>query len=175
MTSGEQPTAAKGDQLSDAGLVDASRAAIWEDDVGAFHMRLDDEETNDVRAVRTFPLSGKADYISLVDDKGKEVALIGNPRDLDEASLACLERSLKRMYYVARIVEVLKISETMGISKWHVMTDRGYANFEILARDNIRESPKGRFIIVDADGNRFEIPDVTQLDDKSQSIVSSET
>ena len=64
----------------------------------------------------------------------------------------------------------------MGVSEWEVKTDRGYAKFEVVDRtEHIRKLPGGRVMIVDADGNRFEIEDVSRLDERSQTLVRTET
>ena len=38
-------------------------------------------------------------------------------------------------------------------------------------RDNIQELSSSRIIITDADGNRFEFPDTSKLDNKSLGII----
>ena len=80
------------------------------------------------------------------------------------------------MYFGAVITEVYSITETMGVSLWAVMTDRGYAAFEVVDRErHIRLLPNGRFLITDADGNRFEIPCVYALSERSRALVETET
>ena len=157
------------------GLVQPERVRVWEDEFHVLHVSLDDEQYDDVRAVRVFPVSGRADFVSFLNDRAKEILLLAHPHKLDKASRKALAQALERMYYVAKIVRVDHISETMGVTHWQVMTDRGYAAFEVVDRQNIRKLPRGRYIIVDADGNRFEIEDVDQLDPRSQSWVFSET
>jgi hypothetical protein len=78
------------------------------------------------------------------------------------------------MYYVAHITRVDSITEKMGVGHWKVMTDRGYAAFEVVDRRNIRRLPGDRVVIADADGNRFEIEDTTELDERSQRLIFSE-
>ena len=151
------------------------RVRVWEDEFQVLHVSVDGEEFSNVRAVRVFPISHRADYVSFLDEKGKEVLLLAHPHQLDKASLKVLMQALERMYYVARILRVDSISETMGVTHWQVLTDRGYASFEVVDRQHIRKLPRGRYIIVDADGNRFEIPDVSALDSRSQSLIFSET
>ena len=40
-----------------------------------------------------------------------------------------------------------------------------------VVRDNVQELSSTRLIITDVDGNRFEFPDITKLDGRSQSII----
>jgi len=152
------------------------RVRLWEDEFHVLHARIDDTEFEKVEPRRAFPLSAKADYVSLIGEDGAEVALVVHPHRLDRDSRRCLEQALNRMYYVARIRRVDEITEAMGVSQWKVLTDRGYAVFEVVNRQtHIRIMPHGRYLITDADGNRFEIEDVRELDERSQALVATET
>ena len=85
-----------------------------------------------------------------------------------------LTAALKRMYYVATISRVDSITEKMGVTTWQAETDRGYARFEILDRENIRRLPGHRVMLTDADGNRFEISNIEELDQRSQALIFTE-
>lgn len=149
---------------------------VWEDDLCVLHVSVNGEEFHDVRPRRVFPVSGKAPYVSFVAEKDAEVALLTTPRGLDKESRRVLDRALLHMYYTPKILEVHDVSETMGVSLWHVQTDQGYATFEISDRQRfIRLLSGGRYIITDVDGNRFEIEDIEKLDKKSQARVHHET
>ena len=172
----DENRAPEGDlDLVSYGLVQPDRVQVREDEFQVLHVTVDGKQYSDVRAVRVFPISRTADYISFLNRKGKEVLLLAHPRKLDKASRRALAKALERMYYVAKILRVDSISETMGVTHWQVLTDRGYASFEVVDRQNIRALAGGRYIIVDADGNRFEIKDVAELDSRSQSWIFSET
>lgn len=158
-----------------AQLVAADRVAVWEDEFHVMHLRLDQEQYDDVRPVWAFPISRKADYVSFVNQKGKELALLASLKDLDKESRAVVERALEQHYFVPKIIRIDSIIETWGVSHWHVETDCGYASFEVIDRENIRTLPKGRLIIVDADENRYEVQDVSRLDAQSQTLIQSET
>ena len=164
------------DRVQDAaGLVTADRVKVWADEFHVIHLSVDGQQHDDVRAVRAFPLSSKAPYVSFLDEKNKELALLANPDDLDEESRAALERALELNYFVPKVVRVDSITETWGVTHWHVETDSGYANFEVIDREKIRKLPGSRFIIVDADENRYEIEDATKMDARSQALIHSET
>jgi len=156
--------------------VTADRVRIWRDETHILNIEVDGKLHADVRPRRVFPISGKAPYVSLISEKESEVALILNPEDLDHGSSDALDLALGRTYHRATITRVDEISEAMGVSMWRVMTDCGYATFEVIdRRQHIRLLPGGRFIITDADGNRFEIPCVYDLDQTSQRLVETET
>lgn len=149
---------------------------VWEDDLRVLHISVNGEEFDDVRPRRAFPVSGKAPFITFISEKGKEVALLTTPHGLDKESRRVLDRALLHMYYTPKILRVDDVSETMGVSLWHVQTDQGYATFEISDRQRfIRLLAGGRYIITDVDGNRFEIEDIKKLDKRSQARVYHET
>ena len=160
--------------LERAGAVEPDRVKVWVDEFQMLHVQVDDTVHDNVRAVRVFPISGKADYVSFLTRDDKEIVLLHNPHRLDKSSRRDLEKALDRMYYVARIKRIDSIAETMGVSVWKVETDRGYASFEVVHRDSIRKLAGERYLIADADGNRFEIENLSTLDPRSQTIVQSE-
>jgi len=157
------------------GHVEPERMRVWEDSLRRLCVSVDGTEYTNVRPRRVFPLSGKAQYVSFLNDKGKEVALLTRPHKLDTESRQALDEALARMYYVAKITRVDSIKEKWGVSHWEVETNRGYAAFEVADRSNIRRLGGGHIMITDADGNRFEIEDLSQLDERSQALVFGET
>ena len=164
------------DEVLRGEIVMPERVRAWQDDFHVLHVSVDDREFHDVRPRRLFPLSGKADLISFIAEDGREVLLLAHPHKLDRRSRACVERALGRMYYMPKIVRVDSITEAMGVAQWKVMTDRGYAVFEIAERNrDIRMFAGGRYVISDVDGNRFEIEDINALDERSRNVVESET
>lgn len=156
--------------------VDADQVTLREDEFHALWLRVGDQEYEDVRPRRAFPVSGKAPFVSFLNAEDKEVALLTEPRRLDRDSRKVLTRALVRLYYSPKILRVDAIDETMGVGHWHVQTDRGYVSFEVLDRNrHIRALAHGRYLISDVDGNRYEIENVAELDERSQRLVSHET
>lgn len=156
-------------------LVQPERVRVWEDEYRELCISVDGRDYTKLRPCRAFPLSAKADYVSFLDKKDKEKALLAHPHKLDKESRRVLDRALARMYYVARITRIDSIKETWGVSHWEVETDRGYASFEVADRNKIRKMAGGRLVITDADGNRFEVEDVAALDSRSQALIFRET
>ncbi|MHC4789453.1 MAG: DUF1854 domain-containing protein [Planctomycetota bacterium] len=169
------PDAAAGAEGSPGWLVRPEQVKVWEDPFRVLHVSVDGEEFENVRARQVFPISGKADYVSFLDESDREVALLARPHKLDQESRRALDMALGQMYYSARILRVDSITELMGVTKWEVETDRGYAVFEVVdRRQHVRKLPGGRLIIQDADGNRFEVENVAALDENSQTVLHSE-
>ena len=169
-----QPLPPVGTADSPSGAIGPENVKVWDDEFRQLHLKVGDQEFVDLRVVRVFPISGRGDHVSFIDSNGKEVALLEHPRGLDKASRHALEAAFDRMYYVPKIVRVLSVTESFGMSRWEVMTDRGYAAFEMTDREGIRKLPGGRYLVHDPDGNRFEIEDLSKLDRQSCAMLQSE-
>ena len=156
-------------------LTSGARVEVWQDEFHIVHLRVGDEEYENVRPVKTFPISGKAPFISFLSEDGKELVLVDGSENMPEDSRSLVETLLEKTYFVPRIIRVFSIKETWGISRWQVETDCGFAAFEVTHRERIRRLPRGRYIIVDADDNRYEIEDIEELDLQSQRLIARET
>jgi hypothetical protein len=70
------------------------------------------------------------------------------------------------------ISHIKSLREEYGVVYWSVETDQGPRDFVCRGlRDSVVELPDGRLIITDVDGNRFDIPDYTQLSRAAQTIL----
>ncbi len=117
---------------------------------------------------RLFPMSDPERYISLLDSKEKEIALIKDISALDTESRKALEECFYEYYLIPEITEILHIEDTAGILKWDVRTDRGDVKFSVQNRhSDIKVTDHKRIVIKDSNDNRYRISDVTELDKKS--------
>lgn len=124
---------------------------------------------------RLFPVSGKDRYITLLDEKGIEVAIIRNPETLMPDSRKAIEDCLWEYYRIPKITEILNISEKHGRLKWCVNTDCGEHTFEIRNRhSDIKMLYDGRVLIRDSADNRYEIPDYKLLPKRSRFLLNQE-
>jgi hypothetical protein len=125
-----------------------------------------------VSVARAFPLSDPEHYIGFLDGLGKDVGMVYDPAQLDPESRKVTEEELERRYFVPTVRRVISCKEEFGTVYWTVDTDRGEK--EIVARnirDNLQELSSSRVIITDVDGNRFEFPDIFELDSRSLGII----
>ncbi len=155
-------------------LVKPDRVRVWEDSFKKLCISIDGQEFHDLIPRRVFPLTGKCDYVSFMNRDGHETVMLEHPHKLEKKSRHILDEALEKMYFAAVITRVESITEAMGVGKWQVETDRGWAAFEVVDSRTIRKLPGGRVVITDADGNRFEISNLGELDARSQKIVLSE-
>jgi hypothetical protein len=133
---------------------------------------LDNRSWAKISVARAFPLSDPEHYIGFLDGLGKDVGMIYDPAQLDPESRKVTEEEIERRYFVPTVLRVISCKEEFGTVYWTVDTDRGEK--EIVARnirDNLQELSSSRVIVTDVDGNRFEIPDIFDLDGRSLGII----
>ena len=130
------------------------------------------EKFTELEPRRMFPITGLTRYIALLDNEGNEIAVIRNIDDLLPESKKVIEKCLDEYYMIPRITRFIKMSEKFKIWMWTAETDKGVYTFEI--RNHItavKPLYDGRVLIKDANDNRYEIPDVKQLDKKSLKMI----
>ena len=121
---------------------------------------------------RMFPITGLRRYISLLDSEGEEIAVIRNLDDLMPESREVVESCLNEYYSIPRILRFIKMDTSFTIWLWTVETDKGIITFEIRNHITaIKPLYDNRVLIKDGNDNRFEIPDVTKLDKRSQRMI----
>jgi hypothetical protein len=156
-------------------IVDANRLKIWRDEFRRLHVVVDGEtEHVDLKPAPVFPISGAADYLSFLDEKGREVLLLRDPNGLDPASKCVLAEELSRAYFVPKITCIYEIEDAHGAARWDVETDRGYRVFDVRDREDVRMIGSGRILLQDVDGNRYEIEDASALDERSRRLLDKE-
>ena len=124
---------------------------------------------------RLFPFSNKNMYITLLDAEEKEVALIRDFDEVDEASRKVLSDCFEDYYLIPEITRVCDVIVKNGTIKMVVETDRGKITFQIRNRHHDIKMFRGtgRIIIRDFNDNRYEIKDYRKLDAKSQRLLYS--
>lgn len=122
-----------------------------------------------VRPVWSAPLSHPGRYLGLVDGKGNEIVMIEDPGKLDKESRIAVTEELSRRYLTALVTAITHAKGEFGATYWHVETDRGPRDFVTQSlQENVQWLSSNHLLLTDVDGNRFEIQDVTLLDDKSR-------
>ncbi len=130
------------------------------------------EKFTELELHRMFPITGLTKYIALLDKDGNEIAVIRNIDDLLPESKKVVENCLTEYYMIPRITRFIKMSEKFKIWMWTAETDKGICTFEIRNHITaIKPLYDGRVLIKDANDNRYEIPNVNDLDKKSLSMI----
>jgi len=159
--------------MTDTQLLDPARLKLSRGPHGEFRLEIADEQCYlNCRGSRCFPFSNRRRYIALFDGLKGEIGVIHNPGELDEESRKILEELLERRYFLPVIERVKSIREEYGVVYWSVQTNQGARDFVCRGlRDSVVELPDSRLIVTDVDGNRFEIPDYTQLGRAVQAVL----
>lgn len=131
----------------------------------------------DLEPRRLFPFTNQTMYISLLNDKEKELAFIRDLEEIDEDSRRAVEECFEEYYMIPKISRIISSAEKFETLKWVVETDRGEIAFDIVNRVRSIKHLRGtkRIIIRDSNDNRYEIPDYTKLDVHSTRILQSYT
>jgi len=126
-----------------------------------------------VKPVWAAPLSQPEKYLALLDGKGKEIVTLPDPATLPPDSWEAAREELRRRYLTATVTAVTHAKQEFGATYWHVETDRGSRDF---VTQNLQENAvwlsDAHLLLLDVDGNRFEIPDVAALNEISRRFIA---
>lgn len=117
---------------------------------------------------RQFPFELQWEFISVMNAEEQEIGIIRNIEIFDEENRSLLKEELRRRYYSPVIDKIYSVKERYGFSYWRVHTTEGDMSFTL--RDTFRSiihAGGDRVVIMDVNGNRFEIPDAQALEKKS--------
>ena len=134
---------------------------------GLLYLILDGKETR-VTLRRAFPFDTLWEFISVLNEDEDELGIVRDITLFAETEQTILREELERRYYSPKILKILAFKERYGFSHWRVLTAEGEMRFTLhdTYKSLVRVSEK-RVLLLDVDGNRFEIPDLTALDKKS--------
>lgn len=119
-----------------------------------------------------FPLSRKGRMIVVRDMQGEEIGILTELTGLDPVSRRTVLDELERSYFLPCITNVIDITEAHGVLNWQVETDRGPRTFQLRhVRQSLRRLGRRRIVILDVDGNRYDIQDVTALPRRAQPLL----
>lgn len=124
-----------------------------------------------VEPVRAFPISDPECWISLLDARGREVELIESLANVAPETALLIRRELTDREFLPRIQRVVRVRTNKEPHQWHVLTDRGPAQF-LMRDDDIRRLGPNKAILVDMHGVRYYVPDSSQLDAHSRRVLS---
>ena len=126
-----------------------------------------------VRPVWASPLSRPGQFLALLDAKGAEITLWSEPRaSLDDQSWRAAHLEMRRRDLTARIERIVSLREDNGAAYFGVETDRGARDFVATGlSSSVVPFGDNRLLIVDADGNRYEIADIAALDENSRALL----
>jgi hypothetical protein len=120
------------------------------------------------------PLTYPNRYLALMNGKGEEIVTLTDPSDLPEESLRAVREELNRRYLSSTVKVIQRARTEFGATYWHVVTERGEKDFVTQSlQENAQWLSPTHLLLIDVDGNRFEIPDTTALDLKSREMLAA--
>ena len=139
---------------------------------GFLVLSIDGENKGRVKLIRTYPYTLTDEYICVHDLEDKEIGIIRNLNDLDDASRENAQKELSNRYYCPTVSTVKKVRERMGNFYFETVIDNNPKNFTV--RDitkNLRFASENTLLIFDMDGNRYIIPDFDKIEEKSRRLL----
>lgn len=123
---------------------------------------------------RCFPLTMSSEYVSVFDSGGNEVGILRDLAALDEESRRNVETELDALYFTPSIARIKSLKAEASMWKWDVVTQRGDVVFYLRGvRDSVHEVAPNRWQVFSVDGQRYEIRNVDELDQRSQNLFES--
>jgi hypothetical protein len=120
------------------------------------------------------PVTHPGKYLSLLDGKEREVVMLANGLDdLEGENRRILETELHRRYLTSQVQHIEHAHTEFGSTYWTVETERGRREFVTQSlQENAQWHGPTHLMLVDVDGNRFEIRDTRALDEHSRKTLS---
>lgn len=134
----------------------------------------DDRSYVTVKPAWSAPLTRPGKYLALLNGKGEEITTISDPDQLSADSKTAVLEELHRRYLTATVHKITHAKSEFGAGYWHVITDRGERDFVTQSlQENAHWLSPTHLMLLDVDGNRFEILDTDSLDAKSRIFLDS--
>ena len=145
----------------------------WQVDNGRLQIRESEEaEWREVGLFRLFPLSDPERWLAVVDKENKEIGIIRDLHGCPHEPLSLIRQELGRRYLVPHILRVISCRDQFDITIWEVETDRGRITFQHRRQsENVQRPLPHRVTLLDIEGNRYDIPDLNNLDAESRRLL----
>lgn len=125
-----------------------------------------------VSLFRTFPFTLGDRYLSVRDMDGNELGMIKEMGDFPAEAVEAFKAELERRYFSPTITQIKSMKEEFGYAYWEVETDSGPRRFTVRdLQHSLLLLSQVHIMIVDIDGNRFDLPDYTALDPASRKYI----
>jgi len=152
--------------------LNASNTVFYLNESGFTGMKFNDTDYPRVNILKSFPLNYEDKFISVCDCENTEIGIIPDVNVFPEETRHLLNEDILRRYFLPEISVIEGLKQEFGYVYWKVKTDAGNKKF-ITTKDSSSIIPlkNNRVLIIDLDGNRFNISDYTKLDKKSYKLI----
>ncbi|MBL8049125.1 MAG: DUF1854 domain-containing protein [Chthonomonas sp.] len=120
------------------------------------------------------PISHPSRYLCLLDGKGTEIMLLPDLDSVSPLARQALETEIQRRYLTSMIHKITHAKVEFGATYWHVITERGERELVTQSlQENAQWLSDVHLVLLDVDGNRFEIANINELDPKSKQYLEA--
>ena len=157
----------------DLGLFDNKKLEFYVSEGGFLGCKYGGKEYKHVTLRRTMPIKQPMHYISVADHENKEIGILRAVEELLPAQQTYVINELDNRYYSPTIEEVLSVKDKLGYVyiEMRVKNKKGTVYTKSAAvkdvNRNIRMLSDTSLIIFDVDGNRYIVPEISELDKNS--------
>jgi len=128
----------------------------------------DKESYTGVQIVLAAPLSNRDRYFCFLNSAGEEICMLASLDELKPEDRRLAEDELRKRYLTSKIYRIVSVRRESGTLYCNAETDRGAKELTIRhSPETVRWLGKHSLHLVDVDGSRFEVPDVSTLDRRS--------
>ncbi len=138
------------------------------------HLKLTDSaghEYCNVSVVPLFPISASKQWVSLISAEGEEIACLDSIQGLSASNILLLEEELALREFIPIIEKIVSVSGITEPCEWFVETNHGPTSFVLKTEEDVRRISAKAVNITDANGIRFRVDDMKNLDKRSRSFV----
>ena len=120
---------------------------------------------------RCFPWSEPSRYISLRDEKHREVVMVRDPLELAPLARDALLEAMAEAGFLFEVTRILDIDEEVEIRHWKAETRQGPRTFQTRLDDWPRALPGSGFLIRDVAGDLYRLPSPETMDKRSRELL----
>jgi len=126
-----------------------------------------------VQIVCAAPLSQPNRYICFLDSTDEEIYMIRDLSDLAPEDRPLAEEELRMRYITSVIRRVVSVRREAGTLYCETETDRGFRELVVQSSDDsVRWLSERSVLLIDVDGNRLVVPDISALDQASARLLA---
>lgn len=140
-------------------------------------LKFDGKDYPRVQLHRSFPHTNNNKYISVREfdndnNATKEVGIIKDLFEFDKKDIDLLNKFLDIRYFAPVITKLMNVKDEFGYTFWETQTTQGACRF-VVRKDSksIINVTGNEVLIVDVDGNRFVIPDISALSERELKLI----
>jgi hypothetical protein len=124
-----------------------------------------------VHAVCCFPWAQPSRWVSIRDDKGKELALLETLDQVAESIRGLIVAELSQRFFMPEIVAIQAITDETELFHWRVTTNAGPRVFLTQRGEPPRTLSNDMVLVKDVANDLYLIRDVETLDARSRKII----